>query len=473
MKYEANLVVIGAGSAGLVSAYIAAAVKAKVILIEKNAMGGDCLNTGCVPSKALIKAAKVAHQSRTSEKFGIRNSETHVDFEKVMAHVHEAIKEIEPHDSVERYTSLGVECVQGDAKILSPHCVKVGDREITTRNIIVATGAGPFVPSVNGIDKVEYLTSDNLWQLDELPKNLLVMGAGPIGCELAQAFSRLGSKVSVVDLANKVLPRADEDVSDEIKKIFDNESVSLYLNSSVESLEENKAVITCGGVNKEIVFDKLLVAVGRKPNTQGFGLEELNVRLNQNGTIAVDEYLRSNVSSILACGDVAGPYQFTHAASHQAWYASVNALVAPFKRFKVDYSIIPWVIFTDPEVAHVGASEIELQEKNIPYEVYKYDISDLDRAIAEKSNSGFVKVMLKKGKDKILGVTIVSANAGEMLPEFVTAMKHNKGLNTILGTIHSYPTWGEANKYSAGVWKKANAPQGLLRLAEKFHRWRR
>ncbi len=473
MKYDANLIVIGAGAGGLVSAYIAAAVKAKVFLIEKDAMGGDCLNTGCVPSKALIKAAKIAHQGRNATKYGVTHSGTEIDFKKVMGRVHEVIADIAPHDSIKRYTALGVDCVQGEARVTSPNTVTVNNKELSARHIIVATGAGPFVPPIKGIEAIPYLTSENLWQLEALPKKLLVMGAGPIGCELAQAFARLGSKVSVVDLADKVLPRADKDVSQEVQKTFEREGITLYFNSSIESLDRGRALIQCEHESVAVEFDELLVAVGRKPNTQGFGLEELGVKLNKNGTVAVDEYMRSSVPSILACGDVAGPYQFTHAASHQAWYACVNALMAPFKKFRVDYSVIPWVIFTDPEVAHVGDSEDELIEKNIPYDIYKYTLDDLDRAIADGDNYGFVKVMLKKGKDTILGVTIVGANAGEMLPEFVAAMKNKKGLSSIMATIHSYPTWSEANKYTAGVWKKSTAPKTLLRWVELFHRWRR
>ncbi len=472
-KYDANLVVIGAGAAGLVSAYIASAVKAKVFLIEKHLMGGDCLNTGCVPSKALIRAAKLHHQIRQSERYGIVTSELSIDFDAVMARVKSVVAEVEPHDSVERYQSLGVDCISGEATIVTPNLVKVGDREISTRHIIVATGARPAVPNISGLADSKYLTSDNLWDLKTLPKKLLVVGGGPIGCELAQAFSRLGSEVTVVDAAKKLLPRADDDVSAFIARQFREENITLLLGAKLSSVENNVATVVAEGEEKMIAFDKILIAVGRQANTEGFGLQKLGVELNANGTVQVDDFLRTNIKNILACGDVAGPFQFTHTASHQAWYASVNALFSGVKKFKVDYSVIPWVIFTDPEVAHVGRSESDLIDERVDYEKVCYDLRDLDRAIADGDNRGFVKVMLKKGSDKILGATIVGAHGGELLPEFVTAMKNNIGLNKILGTIHSYPTWSEANKYVAGVWKKAHAPEVLLKWVKRYHGFRR
>jgi len=472
-KYQANLVVIGAGSGGLVSAYIAAAVKAKVILIEKSRMGGDCLNTGCVPSKALIRASKACFQAKEAAQFGISIDRVTVDFKQVMARVHQVIDEVRPHDSVERYTGLGVECIEGEAKILTPHLVEVNSQKITTRNIIVATGARPAVPDIPGLASIEYLTSDNLWQLQELPKKLLVVGGGPIGCELAQAFSRLGSQVTIVDMADKLLPRSDSDISTYVRRQFESESICLELGAQLVSFEGTVATIEREGKETAIEFDRVLIAVGRQANTSGFGLQELGVTLNPNGTIKVDKHMRTNIPSIFACGDVAGPYQFTHTASHQAWYASVNALLSGIKAFSVDYRVIPWVVFTDPEVAHVGQSETELSKKHIAYDTVTYDLSDLDRAIADGEQRGLVKVLLKKGKDKILGVTIVGSHSGEIIAEFVAAMRNKKGINSILGTVHSYPTWSEANKYAAGAWKRLNAPLGLLKWVGKFHNFRR
>ncbi|MEZ5480981.1 MAG: dihydrolipoyl dehydrogenase [Porticoccaceae bacterium] len=477
-KFDTNMVVIGAGSAGLVSAYIAAAVKAKVTLIEKHKMGGDCLNTGCVPSKALIRAAKSVKEIRMANQFGINVGEPEVDFARVMARVHEVIAKIEPHDSVERYTALGVDCLAGEARISSPWRVEVDGKSINTRNIVVATGARPFVPPIPGLQDMDYLTSDNLWSLKELPNRLLVMGGGPIGCELAQAFNRLGSAVTLVDMMPRLLPREDEDVSGFIQQQFVEEGIDVLVNHVSVGFEyqagDSVAILeSATGDARRIVFDKVLVAVGRRANTEGLGLEAIGVELNPNGTVVVDDYLRTQYPNIVACGDVAGPYQFTHTAAHQAWYAAVNTLFSGLKKFRVDYSVIPWVTFTDPEVARVGLNETEARERGLEYEVTRYEISDLDRAIADNTAKGFVKVMTVKGKDKVLGATIVGDRAGDMMTEFVTAMKQNLGLNKILGTIHAYPSISEANKFVAGEWKRHHAPEKLLSWVAKYHRWKR
>jgi len=476
-KFDRNLIVIGAGSAGLVSALIAAAVNAKVTLIEKHKMGGDCLNTGCVPSKALIKSAKVASLIKRSNEFGINVPESNVDFAAVMERVQSVISKIEPHDSVERFENLGVECIQGQAKIKSPWTVEVNGKILSTRNIIIATGARPFVPPIKGIDQVDYLTSDNLWGIRELPKHLVVLGGGPIGCELTQAFARLGSQVTQVEMLPRIMIREDEEIASMVTKRFQEEGVDIRTEHIAKEvvIRDNRKYLICEHDNKtiEIEFDEILVAVGRAANTSGFGLEELGVELNLNKTIRVNEKLQTSLPNIYACGDVAGPYQFTHTAAHQAWYATVNALFGKFKSFKVDYSVIPWATFTDPEVARVGLNEQDAKEKGIPYEVTSYGIDDLDRAITEGEDHGVVKVLTVPGKDKILGVTIIGDHAGELITEYITAMKNGFGMNKILGTIHIYPTFSEANKFAAGVWKKANAPQTLLRLVGKYHRWMR
>ncbi len=476
-KFDRNLIVIGAGSAGLVSALIAAAVNAKVTLIEKHKMGGDCLNTGCVPSKALIKSAKVASLIKRSNEFGINVPESNVDFAAVMERVQSVISKIEPHDSVERFENLGVECIQGQAKIKSPWTVEVNGKILSTRNIIIATGARPFVPPIKGIDQVDYLTSDNLWGIRELPKHLVVLGGGPIGCELTQAFARLGSQVTQVEMLPRIMIREDEEIASMVTKRFQEEGVDIRTEHIAKEvvIRDNRKYLICEHDNKtiEIEFDEILVAVGRAANTSGFGLEELGVELNLNKTIRVNEKLQTSLPNIYACGDVAGPYQFTHTAAHQAWYATVNALFGKFKSFKVDYSVIPWATFTDPEVARVGLNEQEAKEKGIAYDVTSYGIDDLDRAIAEGEDHGVVKVLTVPGKDKILGVTIIGHHAGELITEYISAMKNGFGMNKILGTIHIYPTLSEANKFAAGVWKKANAPQTLLKLVKKYHRWMR
>jgi len=475
-KYEANLVVIGAGSAGLVSAYIAAAVKAKVILIERHKMGGDCLNTGCVPSKALLRSAKVASLMRRSEEFGIEAVPVKPIFSKVMKRVHNVISEIEPHDSIERYTELGVECVTGEAEILDPHTVKVGEREISAKSIIVASGARPFVPPIEGLDQINYLTSDNVWELEELPKRLVVLGGGPIGCELSQAFSKLGAEVTIVEMMGQLMGREDADVAEVITQRFANDGIRVLTNhKAVKFTNDGEKVLHCDADGKvvEIPFDQVIVAVGRKANTDQLSLEKFGIKLRRNGTIETDDYLRTAVPNIFACGDVTGPYQFTHTASHQAWYAVVNALFGFVKKFKADYRVIPWATFTMPEVARVGLSENDAKDQNLDYEVTHYGIDDLDRAIADGEAHGFIKIITPRNKDKILGVTIVGHHAGDLIAEYVLAMKYNLGLNKILGTIHLYPSLAEANKYVAGNWKRAHQPHGLLKLVEKLHNWRR
>lgn len=475
-KYEANLVVIGAGSGGLVASLIAAAVKAKVILIERHQMGGDCLNTGCVPSKAILRSAKIANYMNRAEEFGFESVPVKPVFAKVMQRVHKVIETIEPHDSVERFTGLGVECVMGEAEIIDKHTVKVGDRSITTKSIIIAAGARPFVPPIPGLAEVGYLTSDNIWELQEQPKRLVVLGGGPIGCELSQAFAKLGSEVTIVEMMDQLMGREDADVADVITKRFRSDGINvLTQHKAIKVSDDGEKVLHCESDHGpvEVPFDQILVAVGRKANSDGMNLEQLGIKLRRNGTIETDEYLRTEVPNIFACGDIAGPYQFTHTASHQAWFATVNALFGFAKKFKVDYRVIPWATFTMPEVARVGLSESEAKEQGIGYEVTRYGIDDLDRAIADGEAHGFVKVITPTGKDKVLGVTIVGHHAAELIAEYVLAMKYNIGLNKILGTIHLYPSLAEANKFVAGNWKREHQPHGLLRWVEKFHAWRR
>lgn len=475
-KFDYNMVVIGGGSAGLVSSYIAAAVNARVAIIEKHKMGGDCLNTGCVPSKAIIRSAKIFHLIKRYEEFGLDASASAVDLKKVMSRVHRVVKTIEPHDSVERYSKLGVECISGAAKLISPFEVTVNGRSLTTKNIVIATGATPFVPNLPGIGQVSYRTSDNIWSMEALPKRFLVLGGGAIGCELAQTFARLGSDVTLVESSPRIMAKEDADVSIELEKTFENEGIKvLTSHRAMRFISKDRLVLACVDTNveTEIEFDEVLIALGRKANVKGFGLEELGVEVSPQGTLVADQYLRTtNFENIYVCGDVTGPYQLTHAASHQAWYVAVNALFSPFKKYKVDYRVIPWCTFSDPEVARVGLNEQEATEKKIPFEVSKFEIEELDRAIADGETKGFVKVLTKPGSDQILGATIVGAHAGEIISEYVTAMKYRIGLNKILSTIHIYPTFAEANKYAAGVWKRRTAPRVMLIILRKFHNWR-
>jgi pyruvate/2-oxoglutarate dehydrogenase complex dihydrolipoamide dehydrogenase (E3) component/uncharacterized membrane protein YdjX (TVP38/TMEM64 family) len=479
-SFDRNLVVIGAGAAGLVTSYIAAVVKAKVTLVEAHKMGGDCLNYGCVPSKALIKTATLARQIQHSQDYGIAKASAEIHFADVMERIAGIVRAVEPHDSVERYTSLGVDVAIGRAKITSPWHVEItkddGSKQtLSTKSIVIATGAAPFVPPLPGLNDVGYLTSDTLWDLREQPKRLVVLGGGPIGCELAQSFARLGSQVTQIEMLPRIMIREDEEVSAYARQALEADGVTILTGHKALRCEKKgdvkTIVVESNGKETAIEFDVLLCAVGRSARLKGFGLEEIGVVVNR--TVQVNEYLETNFPNILAAGDVAGPYQFTHTAAHQAWYAAVNALFGFAKKFKADYSVIPWATFIDPEVARVGINEQEAKEKNIAYEVTKYGIDDLDRAIADSAAHGWVKVLTVPGKDTILGVTIVGVHAGDLLAEYVLAMKHGLGLNKILGTIHTYPTLAEANKYAAGEWKRAHQPLKVLEWVGKFHAWRR
>ena len=483
-QFDRNLIVIGAGAAGLVTAYIAAAVKAKVTLIEAHKMGGDCLNTGSVPSKALIKSAKLAHQMRHAGKYGLRDTPPHFSFKAVMQRVNSIVAAVAPHDSVERYTALGVEVLQGTAKLINPWTVEVSlhngqVQRLSARSIVIAAGARPVVPPIPGLHEVGFVTSDTLWdalaQCDEIPQRMLVLGGGPIGCELSQCFARLGAQVTQVEKGDRLMAREDEEVSSWVRNTLQADGVQVLTGHQVLRCERRGAekilVAHVQGQEVELAFDVLVCAVGREARLQGYGLEDIGLPTHH--TVQTNDYLQTLYPHIYAAGDVAGPYQFTHTAAHQAWYAAVNALFGEVKSFKVDYRAIPSATFIDPEVARVGLNEQEALSQGVAYEVTRYGIDDLDRAIADSEAHGFVKVLTVPGKDRILGVTVVGAHASDMLAEFVLAMKHGLGLNKILGTVHLYPTMAEANKYVAGEWKRAHAPKKVLAWLEKYHAWRR
>jgi pyruvate/2-oxoglutarate dehydrogenase complex dihydrolipoamide dehydrogenase (E3) component/uncharacterized membrane protein YdjX (TVP38/TMEM64 family) len=478
-KFDRNLVVIGGGAAGLTAAYIASAAKARVTLVEKDTMGGDCLNTGCVPSKALIRSAKLVSHIKRAKEFGLGEASVDFEFAEVMERVRRVIKKVEPHDSIERYEGLGVECLAGEAKITSPYAVEVrtaeGVKTLATRAIVIAAGAKPVVPPIPGIDEVGYYTSDTVWSLRELPRHLVVLGGGPVGCELAQCFARFGSQVTQIEMQPRILPREDSEISAMLTARFAAEGIDVRTGHKVTrfAVERGEKVLIAehDGADVRVAFDALLCALGRAPNTGGYGLEELGIPTTRAGTIETNEYLQTLYPNVYACGDVAGPYQFTHVASHQAWYAAVNALFGRWWKLRVDYSVIPWATFTDPEVARVGLNELEAKERSIAYEITPYALDDLDRAITDEEAHGVVKVLTVPGKDRILGATIVGEHAGDLIAEFVSAMKHGIGLNKILGTIHIYPTLAEANKYAAGAWKQAHLPARSMRLAQRYHAW--
>lgn len=476
-SFDRNLIVIGAGSAGLVSAYIASIVKAKVTIIEKNKMGGDCLNSGCVPSKALIRSAKFISQVKRAKEYGFKSADVAFDFKDIMDRVHRVIKNIEPHDSIERYTKLGVECIQGEARLKDPWTVEVNGNTLTSKNIILATGAEPFVPHIPGLDKIKYYTSDTIWNLTELPKKMIVLGGGPIGCELAQCFARFGTEVTQIEMMPRIMLQEDPDISNMVADSLTQDGVQVLTNHTATGVIQNDGInmLVCKHNNEDIKipFDTLLVSVGRKARTENIWDESLNIDVAKNGKLDLNAFLQTNYPNIYACGDVAGPFEFTHTAAHQAWYAAVNALFGKFKKYRVDYSVIPWCTFTEPEVARVGLNEEQARKQDIEFEVTRYDISDLDRAITDEEARGIVKIITPPGKDKILGVTIVGDHAGDLITEYISAMKHGLGLNKILGTIHIYPTLTEANKFAAGEWKKAHAPEKILRLVEKFHAFQR
>jgi pyruvate/2-oxoglutarate dehydrogenase complex dihydrolipoamide dehydrogenase (E3) component len=481
-KFDRNMVVIGAGSAGLVSAYIGAAVKAKVTLVERDRMGGDCLNTGCIPSKALIATTRLLARIRRSQEYGIRSATAEVDFAEVMARVQRVVRQVEPHDSEERYTKLGVECLKGTARMTSPWTVEVAlndgtTRTLHTRNIVIAAGATPFVPPIPGLREARPLTSETVWDLRVLPRRLVVLGGGPIGCELAQCFARLGAKVTQVEMAARLLMREDPEFSDLVARRFRDDGIDVRVGHEAKEVRvengETIVVVEHEGKRSRIACDAILCAVGRVANTHGYGLEALGIPVTRQKTVEVNEFLETRYPNVFACGDVAGPYQFTHTASHMAWYCAVNGLFGRFRKFRVDYSVIPWATFTDPEVARVGLNETEAREKKIPYEVSVYGLDDLDRAIADGEAEGWVKVLTRPGSDRILGATIAGEHAADILQEIVVAMRHGIGLGKILGTIHTYPTMAEANKYAAGVWKRSKVTRGQMAFAKAFNDWTR
>ncbi len=471
-RFDADVIVIGAGSAGLVSAYIGAALKARVVLVESGEMGGDCLNTGCVPSKALIAAARRAHHARDSAGFGVDVSGVRVDFERVKAHVRRAIASIAPNDSVERYTRLGVRCLRGEARLVDPWTIDVEGQRVRGRNIVIAAGADPVMPPVPGLADSPCYTTDTIWDMPELPQRLAVLGGGPVGCELSQAFARLGARVSQFEMQPRLLGGEDPCVGDLLKSRFEREGIAVHTGTRVESVSGTSLCFDPGDGRVESRFDAILVATGRRPRVDGFGLEALGVEIRA-GRVGVNAFMQTNFPHIYACGDIAGPYQFTHAASHQAWHATVNALLRPFWRFRIGYDQMPWAVYTDPEIGRVGLDEAAAAERGLAVETTRFDLADLDRAVAEHETDGFLKLVTRRGSDRLLGAVAAGAHAGEIASMLALAMKHRVGVNGLLSTLVPYPAWSEAIKRGAGQWKQAHAPAWIFPWLARYHRFRR
>lgn len=480
-KYNYNVIVIGGGSGGLVASLVASSLRAKILLIEKHKMGGDCLNTGCVPSKTFLKSARRVYEIQNSGKLGIKSGSCEFEFSHIMERVQSVIKMIAPKDSKERYEGLGVKCVKGEAHFEGLHTVRAAGQSFTAKSFIIATGASPFVPPIQGLNQVDYLTSDTLWNLRKKPEKLVIIGGGPIGLEMAQGFNRLGISVTLVESAPQVMGREDPDVAQWIGDKLKSEGVEILTSVKIEEVKKENGRATLHFrhqlQDKQIPFSHLLVATGRKASVRGLGLEGLGVRLTKNSTIETNGFMATNHSHIYACGDVTGPFPFTHSASYQGTLAAIHALFSPLSRLpfvnlKASYTGLPWCTYTDPEVARCGLNETMAREKNISHEVIYLPLKELDRALTDGREEGFIKILTKKDSDKILGMTAVGAEAGNWTGEFVLAINQNIGLNQILKTVHAYPTLTEAAPRVAALWKKQQTSEKALRLLQKFHKWR-
>ncbi len=457
-----DLTIIGGGSAGLVLAVAGAKLGKKTALVEKHRIGGDCLWTGCVPSKALLKTAKVANYIQNAEKYGISTSETNPNWQKVMDYVRSTQHVIEEeHDNPERFRGMGVDVIFGDGRFEARDSFVVEDREIgQTRTIkskryVISTGSRPLAPPIPGLDEYEYLDSENVWELEEIPRRLLVIGAGPIGIELGQAFHRLGANVTIAQRSDRILTKEDTDVSEKMQQYLISEGIGVRLNTDITKIEKQEDSVTVSfsdnsstppNGNFEESFDEILVAAGRVPNIEGLELENIGIEVGQNG-IVVNDQLQTHVKNIYAAGDVIGHYLFTHVAAFQAQLLVRNFLL-PFRK-KVNYSVVPWTTFCDPEVARCGLTEVQARAQYGDVDVFKLDQNDVDRAVAEGETSGFSKVITTKWRGKIVGVHLVGANAGEVIHEYVLAMQEGIPLRKLSGMIHVYPT------YSTSVWRVA------------------
>lgn len=474
-SFEFDSVVIGGGAAGLTASGITANFGAKTMMIEKAKLGGDCTWTGCVPSKVLLKAGKVAQQVREAGKYGLIDREPDIDFKKVIKHVDEVRKEVyEDADRPEIFEEMGIEVVEGDAKFVNAHTVEIklnnGEtRKVTSRFFFIAAGGSAFVPPIRGIESVGYLTNDSLFEINELPQELVIIGGGPIGTEMSQAFTNLGSKVTVIDMADGIMMNDDPELTDILFEELKKQGVNYELGASVKSVSETggkvKVNIEVGGEEKVISGDKLLMATGRKPNLEGLGLDKAGVEFTKKG-ITINDSCRTNKKNIYAIGDIASKYQFTHMSEHMAKIATSRAMLKI--PMKMDMKHITWATFTSPEVAHVGATEKELKEKGEKFEVYRFPYSKIDRAITEGESVGLIKIFAKKFSGKILGASVVGAHAGEFISEYAVAMKNGVSLRNIADTMHPYPSWGLGARRAADQWYIKNQSAGTVKWIKRI-----
>ena len=471
MAVKYDIVIIGGGSAGLVVASAAAQLKAKVALVERDKLGGDCLWFGCVPSKSLIHASRVAYQVKNAARFGIYTEPPEIEFAKVTSHVQQVIANIQPHDSPERFRGLGVEVIFGEGKFIDKKTFEVDGQQLTARAFVIATGSRPAIPSVEGLHSADFLTNEKVFDLKERPNSLVIIGAGPIGCELGQAFSRLGSNVTIISSKSHILPKEEPEAALVVQKQFESEGINILKEVRAEKVEvvDGKKQVTAGG--KNIIVDEILVAGGRLPNIESLNLEVAGVEVGKPGII-VNEKLQTTNSKIYACGDVIGGYQFTHVAGYEAVVALTNALFFPIS--KVNYRVIPWATFTDPELARVGLTEKQAKERyGDDVCVLKQPFSGVDRAQAEAATTGFGKI-ITKGNGEILGAHLVGISAGELIHEIVLAMSHKLPVSALTG-IHVYPTLSEVNSKAGLLLKKQKYAKNLSQqnLLEKFFSWKR
>ncbi len=474
-KFEFDAIVIGGGAAGLTASGIAANVGAKTMMIESDRLGGDCTWTGCVPSKVILKAGKLAHQIRNASKFGLLDSEPDINFKKVIQHVHEIRDEVyEDADRPEIYEEMGIEVVFGKAAFKDSHTLEIelaegGTRTVSAGHIFIATGAKAFVPPIPGLNNVDYLTNESLFEITDLPKHLLIVGGGPIGIEMSQAFVNLGAKVTVIDMGDRIMQNDDPELVEILKGVLEKQGVKFILGASTKKVQKGnegiEIVIEKEGNEEVISGSHILVATGRKANFKSLNLEAAGVKTNKKG-IQVDNSCKTNVNHIYAMGDVTGRYQFTHMSEHMSKVAVTKALLKI--PMTIDQKHVPWATFTEPELAHIGASERQLNASGQKYEVYKFPYSKIDRAITEGETEGLIKIFASKLTGKIYGASIVGAHAGELISEYAVAMKNGVTLRNIADTIHPYPSWGLGARRAADQWYIKNQSEASVKWMKRI-----